>query len=37
LINNKEIQIVWDVVAVERASPTGARAMEVVVQAVATV
>jgi hypothetical protein len=37
IINNKEIIIVWDVVAVERANPMDAKAMEVVAPVVATV
>jgi hypothetical protein len=37
IINNKEIIIVWDVVAVERANPMDAKVMAVVAQVVATV
>jgi len=36
LINNKEIITVWDVVAVERANPMDAKAMEVAAPVVAT-
>jgi hypothetical protein len=37
LITNKEINIVWDVVAVERANPMDAKATEVAAQVVVTV